>query len=376
MAFDLLIRNGTVIDGSGTPRYHADVGVRDGKVAFVGRAAESAKETIDAEGHIVAPGFVDGHTHMDAQVFWDPIGSCSCYHGVTSVVMGNCGFTLAPCRESEADLVFRNLERAEDIAREAMLAGIQLALGELSRSISTCSTALPQGHQLRGLHGPLGAAHLRHGRSGPSRRKATEDEIRQAHGRTLARRSRSRRRHGLHDLALPQPPDLRPSSPVASRQWPPGTRCAPSSTPSASTGAGMFEIAGEAVGRDPRERIREYHERLKALAVESGVPITWGLFANRRKAPEVWRSYSGACWTRSPRPAGSMFAQVHSRSLNVHLHLRVAPALRHLGGLARTSASSPLAEQKAKLKPTPNSRRPAWWRWQAARASGTSATRG
>ena len=75
MAFDLLIRNGTVIDGSGTPRYRADVGVRDGKIAFVGRAAETAKETIDAEGHIVAPGFVDGHTHMDAQVFWDPIGS-------------------------------------------------------------------------------------------------------------------------------------------------------------------------------------------------------------------------------------------------------------------------------------------------------------
>ena len=73
----------------------------------------------------MTPGFVDGHTHMDAQVFWDPIGSCSCYHGVTSVVMGNCGFTLAPCREAEADLVFRNLERAEDIARESMLEGIR-----------------------------------------------------------------------------------------------------------------------------------------------------------------------------------------------------------------------------------------------------------
>ncbi|MGY8719302.1 MAG: amidohydrolase family protein, partial [Verrucomicrobiia bacterium] len=85
---------------------------------------DTAQETLDAEGHVVTPGFVDGHTHMDAQVFWDPLGSCSCYHGVTTAVMGNCGFTLAPCRESEADLVFRNLERAEDISRTAMLAGI------------------------------------------------------------------------------------------------------------------------------------------------------------------------------------------------------------------------------------------------------------
>ena len=96
----------------------------DGKIASIGRIDSKKAKTIDAEGHVVTPGFVDGHTHMDAQIFWDPIGSCSCYHGVTSVVMGNCGFTLAPCRETEADMVFRSLERAEDLSRDAMLAGI------------------------------------------------------------------------------------------------------------------------------------------------------------------------------------------------------------------------------------------------------------
>src|SRR5882724_11281624 len=106
MTYDLLIRGGTVIDGSGLARYRADVAVQDGKIAAIGRMnGVAAKETLDAEGHVVAPGFIDGHTHMDAQIFWDPIGSCSCYHGVTTVVMGNCGFTLAPCREKEADLV-------------------------------------------------------------------------------------------------------------------------------------------------------------------------------------------------------------------------------------------------------------------------------
>jgi N-acyl-D-aspartate/D-glutamate deacylase len=117
MQYDLIIQNGTVIDGSGMPRFRADVGIVDGKIASIGRIrGESAKEVVDAEGHVVAPGFIDGHTHMDAQVSWDPLGTCSCWHGITSVVMGNCGFSLAPCKESEKGMVMRNLERAEDIS--------------------------------------------------------------------------------------------------------------------------------------------------------------------------------------------------------------------------------------------------------------------
>src|SRR5580765_1369267 len=125
MAYDLVIKNGTVIDGSGLPRFRADVGVRHGKIVSIGRIRERAREVVDADGQVVAPGFVDGHTHMDAQVFWDPLGSSSCWHGVTTVVMGNCGFTLAPARSDARDLVVANLERAEDIAPEALAAGIE-----------------------------------------------------------------------------------------------------------------------------------------------------------------------------------------------------------------------------------------------------------
>ena len=128
MSYDLLITDGVIVDGSGAPSYHADVGVRDGQIVDIGRLSGKSKQTLNARGQVVSPGFVDGHTHMDAQIFWDPLGASSCYHGVTSVVMGNCGFTLAPCAQAQADLVFRNLERAEDISREAMLAGITLSL--------------------------------------------------------------------------------------------------------------------------------------------------------------------------------------------------------------------------------------------------------
>ena len=124
VSYDLVIRNGTVVDGSGTARVRADVGVVGMRITTVGTVDERGAEEIDAEGCVVTPGFIDGHTHMDAQVMWDPLGSCSCYHGVTSVVMGNCGFTLAPARPDERDLVVRNLERAEDISPDALAAGI------------------------------------------------------------------------------------------------------------------------------------------------------------------------------------------------------------------------------------------------------------
>ncbi|MEO1841627.1 MAG: amidohydrolase family protein, partial [Pseudomonadota bacterium] len=124
MGLDLAIKNGTIVDGSGGPRYRADIGIQDGKIVEVGRIHSNANEVIDAEGKVVAPGFIDGHTHMDAQVAWDPLGSCSCWHGVTSVVMGNCGFALAPCRPEQQEWLARCLEAVEDIPTDAMMAGI------------------------------------------------------------------------------------------------------------------------------------------------------------------------------------------------------------------------------------------------------------
>ena len=152
MSYDLVVKDGTVIDGSGQPGYRADIGIKNGKIWSIGRITEPAKQEIDAEGHVVSPGFIDGHTHMDAQIFWDHLGSCSCYHGVTSVVMGNCGFTIAPCKEADASYVFKNLERAEDISPEAMKAGINWSWETFPEFLDTLDR-LPKGINYAGYIG-------------------------------------------------------------------------------------------------------------------------------------------------------------------------------------------------------------------------------
>src|SRR5688500_12807818 len=103
MAYDLIIRGGRVVDVCGVSAYVDNVGVKAGKVAEVRRLRDGAERTIDADGVAVAPGFVDHHTHLDAQMLWDPYGTCEPHHGITSVVMGNCGLSLAPRREGIDD---------------------------------------------------------------------------------------------------------------------------------------------------------------------------------------------------------------------------------------------------------------------------------
>ena len=172
MALDLLIRNGTVVDGSGMPRYRADVGIRSGRIVEIGRIRNSAAEVIDAEGMIVSPGFIDGHTHMDAQVAWDPLGSCSCWHGVTTVVMGNCGFALAPCKPEAREWFAECLEAVEDIPKEAMMAGVDWRWETFPEYLDAVES-FPKGHQLRRLPRPLGAPDVCDGGTVPSTGRPT-----------------------------------------------------------------------------------------------------------------------------------------------------------------------------------------------------------
>jgi len=121
---DLLIRGGTVVDGTGSPAHRADVGIANGKIAALGRVKDSAKRTIDATDLVVAPGFIDPHTHYDAQICWDGALTPSSWHGVTSVVMGNCGVGIAPCRPQTREIAMRDLVNVEAIPFEVLQAGI------------------------------------------------------------------------------------------------------------------------------------------------------------------------------------------------------------------------------------------------------------
>jgi N-acyl-D-aspartate/D-glutamate deacylase len=123
MSADLVIRGGTVVDGTGEPAYRADVAVTDGRIVGIGQSLEGER-VLDAEGHVVAPGFIDIHTHFDAQVFWDAALTPSCLHGVTTVVAGNCGFSIAPTRPEHRTLIARTLENVEDMNVATLAAGI------------------------------------------------------------------------------------------------------------------------------------------------------------------------------------------------------------------------------------------------------------
>jgi len=124
VAYDLVIRNGTVVDGTGAPRVQADVAVADGRIVEVGKVDGQAKRTIDATDLVVAPGFVDPHTHYDAQICWDDVTSPSCWHGVTTVMMGNCGVGIAPCRPETREIAAWDLVNVEAIPFDVLNEGV------------------------------------------------------------------------------------------------------------------------------------------------------------------------------------------------------------------------------------------------------------
>src|SRR6266576_3083962 len=120
MAYDLLIKNGRIIDGSGMPAFRGDVAISNGRIVELGKMRGAAKRTIDADGLVVAPGFVDTHCHYDAQVTWDPLCSFSCYHGATTVIIGNCSLALAPVRRGSEERLAEFLSYVEAIPMEVL----------------------------------------------------------------------------------------------------------------------------------------------------------------------------------------------------------------------------------------------------------------
>ena len=336
---DLLIKDGFVVDGTGLDRYRADVGVSDGRIVSIGKIKDSAIRTVDAEGLVICPGFVDGHTHMDAQIFWDKLGASSCYHGVTTAVMGNCGFTLAPCSEADADFVFRNLERAEDLSRDAMKAGIKWEWETFPEYLDVIDK-LEKGINYAGYIGHSALRTYVMGERAFSEQATESDllkmkkEVQKALLAGAIGFSTSRTYNHLTS-------DDRP---VASRiaDW---SEVSYLVNAMGELDAGIFEIAGEAPGRK-KEREREYFERLKKLAVESGRPITFGM-PSIRIAPDLWTSYYDL-GEEVAEAGGKLFVQAHSRHLSTLLSFKSHTPFDHWD-VWRDIRSKGIEEQKILL---------------------------
>jgi N-acyl-D-aspartate/D-glutamate deacylase len=310
MPYDLVIRNGTIVDGTGAAPTRADVGITDGTITAVGALDGPGRQELDAEGQVVTPGFVDGHTHLDAQFFWDPTGSPSCWHGVTTVVMGNCGFTLAPARPDERGLVVRNLERAEDMSPDALAAGIEWSWESFAEYLDAVD-ALPKAINVAANVGHSALRTWAMGErafDGP----AAEDEL-----TAMERQLRDALAAGAIGFTTSRSNNHETSDdrPVASRlaDWDEVGRLvgvlgeAPGS---------IFELAIEPGVTSPDPAVRaEATGRMRDLAVSSGVPMTFGVAGSSAMTLLDLTDETVAA-------GGRMFGQSHSRGIGVVISFR------------------------------------------------------
>jgi N-acyl-D-aspartate/D-glutamate deacylase len=305
LEFDLVIRNGFVVDGSGAPRTRGDVAVVGGRIVVVGSADGTGREEIDADGLVVAPGFVDGHTHMDAQVFWDELGTSSCWHGVTSVVMGNCGFTLAPAREDARELVVRNLERAEDISARAIAEGVTWSWSTFAEYFDALDK-LPKGLNYAGS---IGHSALRTWAMGE---RAFEGPATDADLEVMKRELS----HALHAGAAGFTTS-RAATHLTSDDRPVASRVAPWSEVVALVNVvgresdAVFQLAHGRPDPQHPELREDYYRRHGQLALSSGVPIVFGLFASTDSSP--WLNVLEDTVARG----GHMYGLTHCRGVGV-----------------------------------------------------------
>ncbi len=299
-----------------------------------------AQRTLDADGLIVAPGFIDGHTHMDAQVSWDRLGSCSCWHGVTSVIMGNCGFALAPCRPAEREWFARCLTAVEDIPTEAMLAGIDWTWESFPEYLATVDR-LPKAINYGAY---IGHSALRMYVMGERAltEVATENDL----TRMAAAVQEALRAGAMGFSSSRSPTHVTPDdTPVASRiaDWSEIDRLVGAM---ADLNAGIFQVGPDTSGGQAQ---RAFFARLKRVALESGRPVMFGTISSRQgKDPNPWTyqlEYLDECATAGAR----MWGQTTTRSINAIFSLK---SYLPFDGLPtwRQVRALPLDEQKRRLR--------------------------
>ena len=278
---DLVIRGGTVVDGSGGRRGEADVAVDGDRITAVGTVAGRAREEIDARGLLVTPGFVDIHTHYDGQALWDPILAPSSWHGVTTLVVGNCGVGFAPARPDRHDWLIGLMQGVEDIPGESLAAGLPWdweSFPEYLDALARRPHLVDVGAYV--AHGPLRAYVMgdRGARNEPRDRRRHRDD-----GAPRARGGRGRRAR-LLDLAHQRSPRGRRRAGARARSRA-RTSCSRSGARSPSAGRGIFEVAqagtgGRTAGDAPNAAEGELRW-MRRLAAETQRPVSFLLFDER-----------------------------------------------------------------------------------------------
>jgi N-acyl-D-amino-acid deacylase len=331
MTYDLVIRGADIVDGSGLAPYRADIAIRNGRIARIGIVHETGDAELDATGHVVTPGFIDGHTHMDAQVFWDELGSCSCWHGVTTVVMGHCGFTLAPASKEQSHLVVRNLERAEDISPVALAAGIEWSWTTFREYLDAVD-ARPKGIN---YVANVGHSALRTYAMGE---RAFSDEATPADLEVMGAELRDALRAGAYGLSTSRTHHHNTSDdrPVASRlatwdevRYLVGVM--------GQEGVGIFQITEDAKTPDTQP---DYNDRMISLARETGIPIA---INSQRLGPNT------DLLDQAVAAGARMFGLTHSRGIGVMSSFRTQLAFDKLPEW-RAVRALPEAEFKAALR--------------------------
>jgi N-acyl-D-aspartate/D-glutamate deacylase len=340
MNHDIIIRNGTVVDGTGAPAVRADVGIKGDRIAELvelddgGIDGRGARE-IDAEGRLVTPGFVDIHTHLDAQLAWDPIGTSSCWHGVTSVVMGNCGVSFAPCRPEDRATLAEMMESVEDIPRDAILGGLAWdweTYGEYYDSIDR----LPKGPNTGGLVGHSALRTYVMGERGLDEAPATGDDI--AAMVRLVDEAMSAGALGLSTsrTLMHKVPDGRPI---------PGTFAAADELLAFAAvlrqhGAGLFEGAMRLGERDndDLDNTRAEVALMGEISRHSGRPVSFGLTQSNRR-PDLYERVID--FVRTENAAGAnVRPQTTARGVGILFGLETrtpfdrAPSWKELRGVA------------------------------------------
>jgi N-acyl-D-aspartate/D-glutamate deacylase len=335
---DLLVRGGTVIDGTGAPRAMSDVGIRGGKIVAVGRVDEPARRTLDADGLWVTPGWVDVHTHYDGQVTWDPLLTPSCWHGVTTVVMGNCGVGFAPVRPGSHEYLIKLMEGVEDIPGTALAEGIRWeweSFPDYLDAVERIPHALDVGAQVP--HAAL-RFYVMGERGADHEARPTPDEI-----DTMGRLVREAVRAGALGFTTSRTRNHRASD----------GRFTPSLTATADeligisrrfgeAGAGVFEIVSDFP--DPEAEWKLLCEMVAA----SGRPMSVSI-AQNDASPDAWRAMLEKL--EQANAAGlPMRGQVAARAIGTLLGLEATlhPFLSHPSWAE--VASLPLAEKVARLR--------------------------